>query len=137
MHQIKNQSNVIMPTKWLALQFISGWFFIEEINTTNTGVEIFVNLWAWDKYLAFCPFTLRVTVDILFHSSRHVPTIVAPQLSMYLTATTLLVYWESMSYLIFFCNSHIYPVTWNCTKAKYSPIEKLLKQCWKIKKLSK
>ena len=88
-----------MPTKWLALQFISGWFFIEEINTTNTGVEIFVNLWAWDKYLAFCPFTLRVTVDILFHSSRHVPTIVAPQLSMYLTATTLLVYWESMSLL--------------------------------------
>ena len=55
-NQIKKQSKVITPTKWLALQFISSCFFIEEINTIHTGVEIFDNIWAWDRYFGVLPF---------------------------------------------------------------------------------
>ena len=77
-------------------------FFIEDINTTHTGVEIFDNLWTWDRcfgVLSFYSTWYFETVDTLLHSSRHVPTIVTPRLSNYLTAATLLAYWESMSLL--------------------------------------
>ena len=40
----------------------------------------------------------------------------------------------SFDIFIFFHNSHIPLVTSNSTKAVYSAIEKLLNQCWRIKK---
>ena len=64
---------------------------------THTGVGIFDNPWSWDRYLALCPFTLRVTADTFLHFSRHIPTIVTLRLSNHFAATTLLAYEKFMS----------------------------------------
>ena len=51
-------------------------------------------------------------------------------------ATISRTHWDVTSFhiFIFFHNNHIFPVTSNCTRAVYSPIEKLLNQCWRINK---
>ena len=67
-------------------------------------------------------------------------TLSLQRLSNHFTTITLLAYCKSMSPLfifIFFHNSHIFPVTSNCTKAAYCPIKKILNQCWRIKNIVK
>ena len=70
-------------------QFVRSCFLIEEINTTHTGVVTFDNLWPWDRYFGALSFTLRVTVDTLSYSSRHVnhcsSTIIKPFHSNHVT----------------------------------------------------
>ena len=77
------------------------------------------NCWYFTSFLKTCTKHCRSTIINVF-DSNHVVGILRIDVT-------------SFHILSLFCNSHIYPVTWNCTKAKYSPIEKLLKQCWRLK----
>ena len=121
------------PIRWLVVQFVSSCFLIEKINTFHTGVVILDNLWARVRYfgtLSFyctcnCWYFIRFFKICVNHCHS---TIIKPFHSNHVIVV-LKIDIISFHIFIFFHNSYIFMVTWNCTKAAYSLIVKLLNQC--------
>ena len=70
---------------------------IKEISNTDTGVVFLDNLWGWERYFGALYFYYASNCWYFITFLKTLPTIVTPRLSNHYTATTLLVYWKSMS----------------------------------------
>ena len=70
---------------------------IKEISNTDTGVVFLDNLWGWERYFGALSFYYACNCCYFITFLKTLPAIVTPRLSNHYTATTLLVYWKSMS----------------------------------------
>ena len=95
-----------------AIQFVSSYFLIKEINTTHTGVVTFDNLWVWGRYFGALSFYFACNcwyfITILKKSTKHChSTIIKPFHSNHVIGI-LKIDVTSFHIFIFFHNSYFF-----------------------------